>query len=71
MDASVIKRCQVFINLLMQDTINLEHLKEECRNGIPDEAHRLRVYCWMVLFGVLPLKGIEWRQTIAKLKMEY
>ena len=55
----------------MQDTINLEHLKEECRNGIPDEAHRLRVYCWMVLFGVLPLKGIEWRQTIAKLKMEY
>ena len=70
-DPGVIKKCQKIISLLLQGKVNLNELKEACRQGIPDEAHRLRVYCWMILLDVLPLDTSLWKTTLHDLRICY
>lgn len=53
-------------SVLLANQIDLDRLKDICRLGLPEEAGRLRVFCWMVLLGVLPCNKGQWQAAIER-----
>lgn len=52
--------------ILLANHIDINRLKEICSIGLPEEAGRLRVYCWMVLLGILPCNKSLWQAAITR-----
>lgn len=58
------KKILSFLKELQKDVIDIEKLKEMCRNGIPDECKGLRALCWKILIGYLPPDRTKWQKVM-------
>lgn len=68
---NLIPKLNPVIQLLNSQEINLELLKMYLANGIPDEAHLVREYCWKVALGYLPRERWSWGVQIEKQEIIY
>jgi len=67
----VTDRLATIAEMLLAPVVDLEMLRHICSNGLPEEAGRLRVYCWMVLLGILPPEKNKWQASLLLTERHY
>jgi hypothetical protein len=68
---NLLPKLEPIIALLNSPEINIEALKMHLADGIPDEAHLIREYCWKVVLGYLPRERWGWGAQMEKQEIIY
>ena len=63
-------KVQAIDQILSQETICLDSLRDVCFTGVPEHSNT-RDICWKVLLGYLPLERSKWEQELNEKRQLY
>ena len=63
---NLLPKLNPIITALNSQEINLQSLRMIMADGIPDEAHLIREYCWKLALGYLPRERWGWGAQMEK-----